>query len=152
MDAKIGRDILNSPFPAIAAEVRWDWEQFARNGGLPQRMADMARVGIMSEVIDLIEALEVPDEAAVSVLAATYERAAEGAERIISFREAEERPDIAEQDLLFNQMCREHALGLRAGSITISQELTARIKQREENGRPENFYVGLLQNPVFPTD
>lgn len=151
MNPKVSREILQSPSPAIAAEVRWDWEEYARKGGLPVRLDEMVGAGIMSEVLDLIEALGTPTEDATEKLASTYERAAIGAE-VVSWSSGRDKPGLAEQDRLFIQECRDRAMGLRSGSISLEQELAARAEQRQENGQQENFYVSLLHNPVFETD
>jgi hypothetical protein len=148
MDHNASNEIRQSPFPAIAAEVRRDWEAYARKGGLPTRLDDMVRAGIMSEVLDLLEALRTPVEDATDKLASTYERAAMGA-AVISRLIDEDKPGLAAQDEAFIQECTDHALGLRSGSISLEQELAARIEQRRENGQPDNFYLSLLYTPVF---
>lgn len=110
----------------------------------------MAKAGIPSEVLDLCEALGTPEEEARTLLMATYERAAYGVEVGVSSLRAEGKDDIAERNLQTAARDRQRAEGLRDGSITISQELAARAAEREARGHPENFYVELLQNPVFP--
>jgi len=144
MDNRAANKILQSPFPDIAAAVRWDWEQFAQGGGLRAHLDGMVRAGIMSEVLDLIEALRVPPEEATEQLAQTYERAALGARLIAAVK-----PEIAEQDLRASQDYSNRAAGLRDGSITIDEELAARAVERQANGHESNFYVSILEDPIF---
>ncbi len=48
----LGREIIESPCPPIAAEVRRDWEEYAQQGGLYERLGQMVGAGIMSAVLE----------------------------------------------------------------------------------------------------
>lgn len=151
MNTEIAKAIMTSPYPKIAAEVRWNDEQrYGSKTGLQRRLAEMTTAGIVSEVLDVIEALEMSPDEATPALITTYETSARSAESLVAGFREKGRPDLVEESEKIAQRDRAHAIALRDGITTIAQELEARVQKREELGIPNNFYKTLLANPVFP--
>ncbi len=151
MSADTTEKIMRSLFPKIAAEARWNDEQrYGSKEGLQRRLREMTDAGIISEVLDLIEALEMPIEEATPALITTYEKAAQSTEIFSIHRKEQGDTKLAELDERQAQIDRNHATALRDGTTTIAKELEARAEERIGSGFPDNFYKTLLSNPVFP--
>lgn len=155
-EKSIIEQIIKSPLPKEAAESFWDTlQKYGDKKGLKLRMKEMTTAGIVSEVTDLIEALEMKQEDALPYLITAYENQAESSLHLARLHEKEGRNDLVIEDTDDAKKSRLHANELREGKITVEEEIKARIEQRKDREiPPDNYYTTLLKlsNSLIPKE
>lgn len=134
----------------IAAQTRQREEQML--GTIKQqkeRLSQMVAQGIISEVLDLLESLEVPHEDALPLLIQTYKKTLDSTRLLAKFWATQQKPDLSEKCLIEIEILTQHIADLKNGTITLEQEYKKRQEERISLGYSTNPYTDLREKPFF---
>lgn len=132
-----------------AAVSRWTEETRMDRSSLERRLEMSVQSGIITETLDLIDALEIPEAEAKNFIATVYKQGAKSSNYLAGFWKRQGKPELEKSYRENAAADIEHSILIESGSISVSEELDARKKQREELGFKENYYKHLEQKPIL---
>jgi hypothetical protein len=152
---KLGKE--SSIIALYAAQSRHsDEEKYGFPEAWKARLPNMVEHAILSEVLDLIEALNttelaIPDQEAKKLLIETYENGARSALSSIPVWEREQNSRMVEAQRKSAEADKLRAEALHTGRVTVQQALEARRRERAINNPkyPDNPYLDLQKKPLF---